>query len=56
VLIVNKDLRFSANFGIAFKQPGVIHLINNYSGLDEQWAGENNWLAPGQGMLLSVRR
>ena len=56
VLIVNKDLRFSANFGIEFKQPGFIHLINNYSGGEEQWAGENNWLAPGQGMLLTVRR
>jgi hypothetical protein len=28
--------------------------VNPYGGKDEAWAGENNWLAAGQGMLLWV--
>jgi hypothetical protein len=30
-------------------------LTNAYTGGEEPWSGENNWLAPGQGMLLSVK-
>ena len=53
-LVVNKSLRHSTSFGLAFKQAGPIHLINAYNGRKEPWAGENIWLAPGQGMLLGV--
>ncbi len=54
-LVVNKDLHRSTPFSVRFKAPGRVHLINPYSGAEEVWVGENNWLAPGQGMLLHLR-
>lgn len=56
VIVVNKDLHKSASFTIRFKQDGQIMQVNSYSGALHRWAGENNWLAPGQGMLLSVEK
>ncbi len=52
VMVVNKDLRRSTCFHLQFKKPGQIHMVNSYSGQIEPWKGENDWLAPGQGMLL----
>ena len=52
VLVVNKDLQRSTSFDIELKQPGPIQLLNAYTGQPETWSGEQNWLAPGQGMLL----
>ncbi len=54
VLIVNKDLRVSTAFDVKFKQPGRVMQTNAYTGQTTPWGGENNWLAPGQGMLLSL--
>ena len=54
VLVVNKNLQRSTWFGLKFKQPGKIHLINAYTGIRELWQGEHNWLAPGQGQLLCL--
>jgi hypothetical protein len=56
VLIVNKDIHRSANFGVKFKAAGTILQTNSYTGGEQPWAGENVWLAPGQGMLLSVKK
>jgi hypothetical protein len=56
VMVVNKDLRESASFEIRFRQSGRIMHTNSYTGRTRAWRGENNWLAPGQGMLLSLDR
>lgn len=55
VMVVNKDLHQSTPFGVRFKKPGLVLMVNSYTGQVHEWAGENNWLAPGQGMLLTVR-
>jgi hypothetical protein len=56
VLVVNKSLRDSTAFSIRFKWPGRIMQVNAYTGATHAWAGENNWLAPGQGMLLFLAK
>jgi hypothetical protein len=53
-LAVNKSLHRSTSFDLQFKQAGPVHVINAYTGQAEPWAGEQIWLAPGQGMLLGV--
>jgi hypothetical protein len=55
-MVVNKDLHRSAPFGIKFKAPGTVMMVNPYTGAAQPWAGENAWLAAGQGMLLFVRK
>jgi hypothetical protein len=52
VIVVNKDLHRSTSFGVKFKNAGKIMQLNAYTGAAEPWAGEHNWLAAGQGMLL----
>lgn len=56
VMIVNKDLHHSTGFFFEFKTPGEIQMVNAYTGRIEPWVGENNWLAPGQGMLLCLKK
>ncbi|GMU23313.1 MAG: hypothetical protein AMXMBFR13_33920 [Phycisphaerae bacterium] len=53
-MIVNTDLHKSASFTVRFKPAGRIMQVNSYTGQVHPWHGENNWLAPGQGMLLTV--
>lgn len=53
IMVVNKNLQQSTAFSVRFKEPGQIVQTNSYTGRTTPWAGENNWLAPGQGMLLS---
>lgn len=55
-MVVNKSLKRSCAFSITFKQPGQVMMVNPYSGADQPWEGENGWLAPGQGMLLFVKK
>ncbi len=55
ILIVNTDLHVSTAFDVKFKQAGRIMLTSAYTGQTTPWGGENNWLAPGQGMLLSLQ-
>jgi hypothetical protein len=52
VLVVNKDLHNSTSFGARFKQPGQVMMVNPYTGALQPFAGENGWLAAGQGTLL----
>jgi hypothetical protein len=52
VMVVNKDLHRSTSFALAFKNAAGIQFVNPYTGDLNRWAGENNWLAAGQGMLL----
>jgi hypothetical protein len=56
VMVVNKDLHKSTHFGIKFRQAGTIMQTNSYTGQTSAWRGENNWLAAGQGMLLSLTK
>ena len=55
LMIVNKDLTYSFRFDIKFKREvhNVLR-INPYSGRGEPFQGEQNWLAPGGGILLRV--
>ncbi len=55
VMVVNKHLRRSTTFNVKFKKQGTVRLTNAYTGKMQIWQGENNWLAPGQGMLLCLR-
>jgi len=54
VMVVNKDLHRSTNFHLEFKELGPVQMVNAYTGQFEPWQGENDWLAPGQGMLLCL--
>lgn len=56
IMVVNKDLHKSFPFGVSFKETGDIYMINPYTGNTVPWAGENNWLAAGQGMLLKLKK
>jgi hypothetical protein len=55
LMIVNKDLTYSFKFEIDFKRPvSRIQRINPYTGNPEPFDGEQNWLAPGGGILLQL--
>ena len=56
MIVVNKDLQFSTAFSVKFKPAGEVMVTNAYNGSSHAWAGEQNWLAPGQGMLLSIKQ
>jgi hypothetical protein len=53
-MVVNKDLHNSAAFSVKFKAPGRVMVVSAYTGRVTNWEGEQDWLAPGQGMLLTV--
>jgi hypothetical protein len=55
-MVVNKSLRNSTFFQMKFSTPGQICHVNVYTGKTEPWCGEHQWLAPGQGMLLCLRK
>ena len=54
-MVVNKDLARSTWLSVEFRKKGRIDMVGAYDGRIVPWAGENNWLAPGQGMLLCAR-
>jgi hypothetical protein len=55
LLIVNKDLKNSFQFRIHLKQDGKkLMRISPYSGNEEPFGREMDWLAPGAGVLLRV--
>ena len=56
VLVVNKDLQRSVAFQVAFRSPGTVRLTNAYTGQLTAFGGEHAWLAPGQGMLLTLEQ
>ncbi len=54
-LIVNKDLNNSFQFAITLKQEGrKLIRICNYSGQEEEFGREMDWLAPGAGILFRI--
>ncbi len=54
-LIVNKDLRNSFQFRVELKQEGrKLIRVSPYSGKEEPFGREMDWLAPGAGILFRV--
>ncbi len=53
-MIVNKDLSHSFRFKIRLKHGGKLIRISPYSGREEPFGREMDWLAPGAGVLLRV--
>jgi len=55
LMVVNKDLRHSFLFGVRLKQAGrKLFRVSPYSGKEEVFGDEMDWLAPGAGILLRV--
>ncbi len=55
-MIVNKDLNNSFQFAIDLRQQGrKLIRICNYSGREEEFGREMDWLAPGAGILFRVQ-
>ena len=56
VLIVNKDFARSHHCAPEFRSPpSEVQLVSPHSGQLVRFAGEHQWLAPGQGSLLRLR-
>jgi hypothetical protein len=56
VLIVNTSLTSSTSFAITPKEKRSISKVSSTTGQVIPFSAENNWLAPGQGMLLLLTR
>ncbi len=56
ILVVNKSLTTSTPYMPTFKASGKVMYTNAYLGTDDDFSGENCFLAPGQGMLLHLQR
>jgi hypothetical protein len=54
VLVVNKNLQSSVELNIAFKKEGKVMVISPYNKGKLPFEGEQCWLAPGAGVLLTV--
>jgi hypothetical protein len=54
-MLVNKDLQNSFQYTIELKKPGgkLIH-ISPYSGKEERFGREMDWVAPGAGHLFRI--
>lgn len=54
-MIVNKDLKNSFQFKLRLKQEGrKLIRVSPYSGQEEPFSGEMDWLAPGAGILFRL--
>jgi hypothetical protein len=53
-LLVNKDLNHSFQFRVRLRQGGKLFRVSPYSGREEPFGREMDWLAPGAGVLLRV--
>ena len=55
LMLVNKDLRNSFRYKLNLKKPGakLIH-ISQYSGTEEPFGFEMDWVAPGAGHLFRI--
>ena len=56
IIVVNTDLHKSFPLGLKLKNPGTVEMISPYTGQPIPWTGEQNWLSPGQGVLLKLPR
>jgi hypothetical protein len=56
LMIVNKDLKNSFQFAIELREAGrKLIRVCNYSGQEEEFGREMDWLAPGAGILFRVQ-
>ncbi|HLY16411.1 MAG TPA: hypothetical protein VKR61_04270 [Bryobacteraceae bacterium] len=56
VMVVNKDLNNSFQFHMQLvKEHGKLMRVSPYSGREEEFGGEMDWLAPGAGVLLRIQ-
>lgn len=55
VMLVNKSLTQSHALDIGFKMQGEVQQVDPYTGGMRAYSGESIWLAPGQGVLLTVK-
>lgn len=53
-LLVNKDLQHSFQFRVRLRRAGNLVRVSPYSGREEPFGREMDWLAPGAGVLLRV--
>ncbi|OPZ32183.1 MAG: hypothetical protein BWZ00_00055 [Bacteroidetes bacterium ADurb.BinA174] len=53
-MIVNKDVHSSIEFDIEFKEKGEIMIVSQFNQGRVPFQGEQKWLAPGCGVLLTV--
>jgi hypothetical protein len=56
VLIVNKDIKSSTGFQVKFKSEGTVMMTSPYTGETKPYGGENGWLSPGSGVMLSLQK
>ena len=54
VIIVNKNMQSSVSYSVKFKEKGKVMLISQFNKGRVSLEGEQNWLAPGCGALLTV--
>ncbi len=53
-LLVNKDLNHSFQFRVRLRREGKLVRVSPYSGREEPFGREMDWLGPGAGVLLRV--
>lgn len=56
VIIVNKDIHKSTGFGLKFKEQGTVMMTSPYTGETTPFGGENGFLSPGGGIMLSLKK
>ena len=54
-LVVNKNIHSSVSLSVQFKEKGRIMLVSSFNRGEVPLAGEQTWLAPGCGVLLTIR-
>jgi hypothetical protein len=54
VMVVNKDMYSSLVFDIEFKEKGQIMIVSQFNQEKVPFQGEQKWLAPGCGVLLTI--
>ena len=54
VLVVNKSLKVSSPLHVAFKGGGNVLMVSSFDGRIAPFVGEQRWLAPGCGVLLTI--
>jgi hypothetical protein len=56
-MIVNKDFANSVYCAPQLREPvPSIVFVSSYTGAETAFAGEQGWLAPGQGVLLKLKK
>lgn len=54
VMVVNKDVHSSIEFDIEFKEKGKIMIVSQFNQGRVPFQGEQKWLSPGCGVLLTI--